>query len=167
MHSPQLPHEQFDPDELYRTEHEDEPFEQGFMPPRDRSASLSCTVPPCPKCKSTRVDARHRARKAGGTIGTLAGTTSGIAFALSGAETGAAVGTLAGPAGAVCGAIAGVGISLALGSFAGTLFFGVQATDTKFMTLPGLTLLLIAALACLPAALKAIRTDPVLMLKSE
>lgn len=119
MHSPQLPHEPFDPDELYRTEHEDEPFEQGFMPPRDGSASLSGTVPPCPKCKSTRVDARHRARKAGGAIGTVAGTTSGIAFALSGAETGAAVGTLAGPAGAVCGAIAGAVIAGLIGGAAG------------------------------------------------
>jgi len=119
MHNPQLPHEQFDPDELYRTEHEDGPFEQCFMPPRDRSASSSGAVPPCPKCQSSRVDARNLARKTGGAIGTIAGTTSGIAFALSGAETGAAVGTLAGPAGVVCGAIAGAVIAGLIGGAAG------------------------------------------------
>ena len=100
MHEPRPSHEPYDPDEPYLAGRADEPFEQCFAPPRDSSAASSGPVPPCPKCQSTRVDARNLARKTGGAIGTLAGTTSGIAFALSGAETGATVGLLAGPAGA-------------------------------------------------------------------
>jgi hypothetical protein len=98
MHDPRLTHESADLDDRYPAGQENEPFEQGFIPFRDRSASSPGTVPPCPKCQSPRVDALNRARKTGGAIGTVAGTTSGIAFALSGAETGAAVGALAGPA---------------------------------------------------------------------
>ncbi|MCX4146912.1 MULTISPECIES: hypothetical protein [Paraburkholderia] len=119
MHDPRLSHEPYDPDEPYLAGHADEPFEQCFAPPRDSSAASSGPVPPCPKCQSTRVDARNLARKTGGAIGAIAGTTSGIAFALSGAETGATVGLLAGPAGAVCGAIAGAVIAGLIGGAAG------------------------------------------------
>lgn len=119
MHDPRLTDESADLDDRYPAGHENEPFEQGFIPFRDRSASSPGTVPLCPKCQSPRVDALNRARKTGGAIGTVAGTTSGIAFALSGAETGAAVGTLAGPAGVVCGAIAGAVIAGLIGGAAG------------------------------------------------
>jgi hypothetical protein len=126
MHDPRFfpPHGQYDLDDMHPHEHDDdEPLEQGFVPPRaqpDAHVSLQPgTAPPCPKCHSSRVDARHRARRTGGTIGAIAGTASGVAFALSGAETGAAVGTLAGPAGAVCGAIAGAVIAGLIGGTAG------------------------------------------------
>ncbi|MGF6245545.1 hypothetical protein P3T42_007323 [Paraburkholderia sp. GAS38] len=120
MHDPRLSHAPFDQDDMYLAGHDDEPFEHALVPPpRDSSASISGTVPPCPKCHSSRVDARNLARKTGSAIGTVAGTTSGIAFALSGAETGAAVGLLAGPAGAVCGAIAGAVIAGLIGGAAG------------------------------------------------
>ncbi|CAB3741243.1 hypothetical protein LMG22037_06471 [Paraburkholderia phenoliruptrix] len=119
------PHDPYDPDDTYLNEHDgDEPFEQGFAPahvrPNHTRVNLqSGPIPPCPKCQSDRVDARHRARKTGGAVGAVAGTASGIAFALSGAETGAAVGVLAGPAGAVCGAIAGAVIAGLIGGTAG------------------------------------------------
>ncbi|MEX3973566.1 hypothetical protein [Paraburkholderia caribensis] len=119
------PHDPYAPDDMYLHKHDDdEPLQQGFVPPRSqenhsRSNAQSGLMPPCPKCQSDCVDARHRARKTGGAVGAVAGTASGIAFALSGAETGAAVGVLAGPAGAVCGAIAGAVIAGLIGGTAG------------------------------------------------
>jgi hypothetical protein len=119
------PHDPSDPDDMYLHEHDDdEPFEQGFIPPHSRRNHTRAngqpgSIPSCPKCQSDRVDARHRARKAGGAIGAVAGTASGVAFSLSGAETGAAVGVLAGPAGAICGAIAGAVIAGLIGGTAG------------------------------------------------
>jgi hypothetical protein len=118
MHDPRVTDETFDPDERYRTGRE-EPFEHGFVPSHEEAGAQSRSIQRCPRCQSTRVDARNLARKMGGAIGTLAGTTSGIAFALSGAETGATVGLLAGPAGAVCGAIAGAVIAGLIGGAAG------------------------------------------------
>lgn len=78
---------------------DDEPFEQGFVVPQARpnhaqANAQSGSIPPCPKCQSDCVDARHRARKTGGAIGAVAGTASGVSLSLSGAETGAAVGAL-------------------------------------------------------------------------
>lgn len=119
MHNPQLPQQPFDPDDMCLGGVTDEPLESSFSSPPAQLAVPPACIPPCPKCQSTRVDARNRARKTGSAIGTLAGTTSGIAFALSGAETGAAVGLLAGPAGAVCGAIAGAVIAGLIGGAAG------------------------------------------------
>lgn len=119
MHKPHFAHEQFEPDELNLHAHKDEMFEQGFMPAREWAGTQSRSIPPCPKCLSTGVDARNLARKTGSAIGTVAGATSGIALALSGAETGATVGVLAGPAGAVCGAIAGAVIAGLIGGTAG------------------------------------------------
>lgn len=119
------PHEPYDPDDMYLHEHDDdELIKQSVVPPRGqqhhtRVSTQSGSIPPCPKCQSDRVDARHRARKTGGAVGAVAGTASGVAFALSGAETGAAVGVLAGPAGAVCGAIAGAVIAGLIGGTAG------------------------------------------------
>lgn len=118
------PHDPYDPDDVYPNGHnDDEPFEQGFVPPRaypgDHAGCQPGSIPACPKCQSSHVEARHRARKTGGAIGAIAGTASGVAFALSGAETGAAAGALAGPAGAVCGAIAGAVIAGLIGGTAG------------------------------------------------
>ncbi|WP_341773036.1 YqaJ viral recombinase family protein [Burkholderia gladioli] len=84
------PHDPCDPVDAYLPEHDDdEPFEQGFVPPhahpnRAGASSQSGSIPACPKCQSDRVDARHRGRKAGGAVGAIAGTASGVALALSG-----------------------------------------------------------------------------------
>lgn len=57
----------------------------------------------CPSCHSARVVMLHRGRKVCGSIGTVAGATSGIAAAAGGARIGMAVGVVAGPAGSVLG----------------------------------------------------------------
>lgn len=128
-----------DLDDMYLHKNDDdEEFEQGFIPPHSRPNHSQAnaqpgTIPSCPKCQSDCVDTRHRARKAGGTVGAIAGMASGVAFALSGVETGAAVGVLGGPAGAVCGAIAGAVIAGLIGGTAGCTtgsVFGEVIDDT-------------------------------------
>lgn len=73
----------------------------------------------CPRCLSSRIDTRNRARKAGSAIGSVAGATGGMAAALAGAETGAVVGSIAGPIGTVFGGLAGAVIAGLVGSAAG------------------------------------------------
>ena len=72
-------------------------------------------TPRCPKCHSVNIEPRNRARRFGGAIGAIAGTTSGAALALSGAE----FGLIGGPIGAVLGAAAGVVIDGIVGGAAG------------------------------------------------
>ncbi|UVE66914.1 hypothetical protein L2Y90_07330 [Burkholderia pyrrocinia] len=73
----------------------------------------------CPRCLSSRIDTRNRARKAGSAIGSVAGATGGMAAALAGAESGAIVGSVAGPIGTVFGGLAGAVIAGLVGSAAG------------------------------------------------
>lgn len=73
----------------------------------------------CPRCLSSRIGTRNRARKAGSAIGSVAGATGGMAAALAGAETGAVVGSIAGPIGTVFGGLAGAVIAGLVGSAAG------------------------------------------------
>ncbi len=66
------PRDPYDPDDAYLHEHDDdEPFEQGFVPPHGQQNhagpnAQSGAIPSCPKCQSDRVEMRHRARKTGG-----------------------------------------------------------------------------------------------------
>ncbi|UEP28012.1 hypothetical protein [Burkholderia sp. B21-007] len=93
-----------------------------FAPP---DATDSLTLAPgdasayCPHCHSTRIETLNVARKAGGTIGSVAGATGGMAMALSGAEAGAAVGAIGGPIGSIFGGLAGAVIAGLVGSAAG------------------------------------------------
>ncbi|PXW26427.1 hypothetical protein [Paraburkholderia caballeronis] len=73
----------------------------------------------CPYCQSSRVEPLNRARKVGGTAGTVAGAVSSITIALSGAEAGATFGLIAGPVGAACGGIAGAILAGLAGGAAG------------------------------------------------
>jgi len=73
----------------------------------------------CPRCLSSRIDTRNRARKAGSAISSVAGATGGMAAALAGAETGAVVGSIVGPIGTVFGGLAGAVIAGLVGSAAG------------------------------------------------
>lgn len=82
-------------------------------------SSTSEPVLRCPRCLSSRIDTRNRARKAGSAIGSVAGATGGMAAALAGAETGAVVGSIAGPIGTVFGGLAGAVIAGLVGSAAG------------------------------------------------
>lgn len=69
----------------------------------------------CPRCGSASIETPNLARRFGGAIGAIAGTTSGVALALTGAE----IGLLAGPIGAVLGAVAGVVIDGIVGGATG------------------------------------------------
>ncbi|WP_233444920.1 hypothetical protein [Paraburkholderia caribensis] len=73
----------------------------------------------CPNCRSSRIETLNVARKAGGTIGSVAGATSGMAMAFSGAEAGAVVGAVGGPIGSIFGGLAGAVIAGLVGSAAG------------------------------------------------
>lgn len=72
-------------------------------------------TPRCPKCGSASIETPNLARRFGGAIGAIAGTTSGVALTLTGAE----IGLLAGPIGAVLGAAAGVVIDGMVGGATG------------------------------------------------
>ncbi len=64
---------------------------------------------------------------------------------------------------------AGVGLGLGMASvrLVTTLLYGVKATDISMMTTPGAVLLAAALLAALPAVLRAVRIDPVVMLRAQ
>jgi len=72
-------------------------------------------TPRCPKCRSASIETRNVARRFGGAIGAIAGTTSGVVLALTGAE----IGLLAGPIGVVLGAAASLVIDGIVGGATG------------------------------------------------
>ena len=73
----------------------------------------------CPQCESEHIETLNYAKKAGGTIGTVAGAAVGMASALSGAEVGATAGLVAGPVGAIVGGVFGALIGAVVGGSAG------------------------------------------------
>jgi len=73
----------------------------------------------CPRCKSTHLDTKDYARKAGGAVGTAAGVAIGASAATVGGEVGLAIGTLAGPLGMIIGGGAGTIIGALVGGTMG------------------------------------------------
>ena len=67
----------------------------------------------------------------------------------------------------LAGAAAGVAIGMASARSVETLLYGVKPTDIAVVAVPALTILLAALLAALPAAIRAVRIDPVAMLRAE
>jgi len=65
------------------------------------------------------------------------------------------------------GGVAGLGLGMASVRYIETLFYEVKATDLAMLAFPSLTLLAVALLATLPAVIRAVRTDPVAMLRAE
>ncbi|HTF24494.1 MAG TPA: ADOP family duplicated permease [Candidatus Limnocylindria bacterium] len=65
------------------------------------------------------------------------------------------------------GAAAGVGLGMVSVRFIESLFYQVKATDLQMLALPALTILAGALLAALPAVIRAVRIDPVTMLRAE
>jgi hypothetical protein len=67
--------------------------------------------------------------------------------------------------------MAGASVGLALGIVMArqieALFYQVHGTDPRMMALPWLTLVAIAVLAALVPVVRALRIDPVTMLRSE
>ena len=60
----------------------------------------------CPRCQSEHINTKNYGKKAGSTLGTVAGALSVGAIVVRGAEMGGAAGTLAGPVGTVLGTLA-------------------------------------------------------------
>jgi putative ABC transport system permease protein len=67
----------------------------------------------------------------------------------------------------VAGAVAGLALGLASVRYLESLFYQVKPTDLSMLALPSLAILAAALLAALPAVIRAVRIDPVTMLRSE
>jgi putative ABC transport system permease protein len=67
----------------------------------------------------------------------------------------------------IVGAVAGVALGMASVRYIETLFYQVRATDLGMLALPSLTMGVVALAAALPAVLRAIRIDPVTMLRAD
>jgi putative ABC transport system permease protein len=67
----------------------------------------------------------------------------------------------------LAGAVAGLGLGLGSVRFVDTLLYGVKATDLGMLALPSLAILFAALTAALVPVLRAVRIDPVTMLRVE
>src|SRR5450432_827257 len=67
----------------------------------------------------------------------------------------------------IVGAVAGLALGMASVRYIETLFYQVRATDLGMLALPSLTMGVVALAAALPAVLRAIRIDPVTMLRAD
>jgi putative ABC transport system permease protein len=67
----------------------------------------------------------------------------------------------------VAGLVAGVGLGLASARYMESLFFQVKAWDASTLAIPFAVILAVAAVATVPAVLRALRIDPVEILRAE
>jgi putative ABC transport system permease protein len=65
------------------------------------------------------------------------------------------------------GAVAGLGLGATSARFIESLFYQVGITDLPMLAFPSLALFAVAVLAALPAVIRAVRIDPVAMLRAE
>jgi putative ABC transport system permease protein len=65
------------------------------------------------------------------------------------------------------GVIAGVGLGLASARYMESLFFQVKASDASMLVVPSTVILLVAVVATVPAVVRALRIDPVEILRAE
>jgi predicted permease len=65
------------------------------------------------------------------------------------------------------GAVAGLALGMLSVRYIETLLYGVKASDAGMLALPAITILVATVLASLPAVIRAVRIDPVAMLRSE
>jgi ABC-type lipoprotein release transport system permease subunit len=63
------------------------------------------------------------------------------------------------------GTLAGIGIGMASVRYVQTLLYGVKATDAGMVVVPCVAILAVALVAALPAVMRAVRLDPVKMLR--
>jgi ABC-type antimicrobial peptide transport system permease subunit len=69
---------------------------------------------------------------------------------------------------AVCvGAVAGLGLGITSARYIESLLYQVKATDLDVLAFPSLIILATALLAAVPAVIRALRIDPVAMLRAE
>lgn len=74
----------------------------------------------CPRCQAQHIVRRHRARRIGAALGTLAGAIGGACRTVGASEVGYAVGALTlGPPGAVLGAASAAVVSAMIGGATG------------------------------------------------
>jgi ABC-type lipoprotein release transport system permease subunit len=67
----------------------------------------------------------------------------------------------------LAGSIFGIILGIASARFVESLLFEVKAKDAGALALPAVTILAVALLAALPATIRAVRIDPVAMLRSD
>jgi putative ABC transport system permease protein len=67
----------------------------------------------------------------------------------------------------VGGAVAGLALGMASARFMASLFYQVKATDPPMLVLPSLALLAVTLLAALPAVIRAVKIDPIALLRAE
>jgi predicted lysophospholipase L1 biosynthesis ABC-type transport system permease subunit len=67
----------------------------------------------------------------------------------------------------LAGGVAGVVSGMASARFIETLLYQVKATDLEVLALPPLAILITALIAAMPAVVRAVRIDPVTVLRSE
>ena len=65
------------------------------------------------------------------------------------------------------GAAAGFGLGMASVRYIESLFYQVKPTDLAMLAVPSLTILAVTLMAALPAVIRAVRIDPVAMLRAE
>jgi predicted lysophospholipase L1 biosynthesis ABC-type transport system permease subunit len=65
------------------------------------------------------------------------------------------------------GAIAGIALGIASTHYIGSLLYQVKATDAPMLALPLLTIAAVTMLASMPAVIRAVRIDPVKILRCE
>jgi ABC-type antimicrobial peptide transport system permease subunit len=67
----------------------------------------------------------------------------------------------------LAGSLGGLALGAASARYIATLLYGVKATDASSLVAPALALILTAILAALPPIVRAVRIDPVKVLRSE
>lgn len=65
------------------------------------------------------------------------------------------------------GAVAGLALGVASVRYIETLLFEVKGTDPGMLMIPSLAIMAAASLAALPAVIRAVRIDPVQMLRAD
>lgn len=68
---------------------------------------------------------------------------------------------------ALLGAIAGMALGMASARYIETLLYEVKGTDMGMLMIPSLTIFTAASLASLPAVIRAVRIDPIEMLRAD
>jgi predicted permease len=92
----------------------------------------------------------------------------GIRLALGARMSDVARNVTAGIFAAVCvGAMAGLGLGVASTRYIASLLYQVKTTDLGVLAIPSLIILATALLAAVPAVIRALRIDPVAMLRAE
>ena len=92
----------------------------------------------------------------------------GIRLAI-GAQSGAIVRLVAQPVFALvlAGGLAGLALGIVSVRSIASLFYGIKPTDPRALAVPSMTILLAAALASLPAVMRAVRIDPAAVLRRD